>query len=456
MVRGKLGATLVFGVVLLLAALASTLGSQGLSQVQAANGDNLRTITADASGTECAAGNPNFDVGVGLAFNGANLLISCYNDSKITVVNPADGSQVAVRTITGASSLGALAWDNGRGLLWACNNFIDVGTIDATNAFTFKFTSPGCFDGLAYDGADDTLWTSPDATNVVTHSTITGTVLGTFFPAMPCGNSGIAVGGALLYLANNGCSQIYTSPKNFSTPAALFAAFPARLEDLECDNVTFAGAGKGAMWSKDAYDNILNAWEIPIGSCTFGGGVQKDTTAPSCVLTAVIAGPPKQLQITAQDAGSGISTITVLTATNVTVSIPPFAVGTTSPVVVTATKINQALSSTVQLEVKDVAGNKTVCDPVFTLVVRDEGKPVTQTFTGLPQAESKVKIVNGDPGLAKLDITVNGKKFKAKDLADNVTQTIDVSSAMVPGNNNTITLEARGKPGGSAMIVISD
>ncbi len=182
----------------------------------------------------------------------------------------------------------------------------------------------------------------------------------------------------------------------------------------------------------------------------------KDNTTPDCQLTAVIAGPPKQLQITAQDTGSGISTITVLTATNVTVSIPPFAVGTTSPVVVTATKINQALSSTVRLEVKDVANNVTVCDPVFTLVVREEGKPVTQTFTGLPQAESKVKIVNGDPGLAKLNITVNGKKFKEKDLADNVTQTIDVSSAMAPGNNNTITLEARGKPGGSATVVISD
>ena len=41
---------------------------------------------------------------------------------------------------------------------------------------------------------------------------------------------------------------------------------------MECDNVTFLGAGKAAIWSIDAYDNILNAWEIPNGACAFGGG----------------------------------------------------------------------------------------------------------------------------------------------------------------------------------------
>ncbi len=184
--------------------------------------------------------------------------------------------------------------------------------------------------------------------------------------------------------------------------------------------------------------------------------VPADTTAPSCALTATTKGPPAKIEVTAQDTGSGIAAIIALKAINVTMSIPAFAPGITSPVVVTATKVNQSQSATVQLEVKDVAGNKTVCDPVITLVIREEGKPVTQTFAGLPQAESKVKIVNGEPGLTKLNITVNGKKFKERDLQNNEAYTLDVSSAMAPGNNNTITLEARGKPGGSALIVISD
>src|SRR6266516_1126491 len=218
--------------VVLLVALTAVLGLQGAAS--AANGDTLRTILADRTGTDCASVDPeghHNSVGVGIAFDGTNLLISCYSDNTVTAVSPATGAQVAIHSITGASFLGALAWDNGRQLLWACSGFNTIGTIDlATNVFTPAFTVNGCFDGVAYDASDDTLWSSPDATNDVTHSSVTGTSLGEFFPALPCGNSGIAVGGPLLYLATDGCSQIYTSDKAFATPPAFFAEFPARLE----------------------------------------------------------------------------------------------------------------------------------------------------------------------------------------------------------------------------------
>jgi len=234
-----------------------------------ANGTNLRTITADTTGTACPS------VGVGIAFDGTNLLISCSSDNSVVAVSPVNGAQApaGIHFITGASSLGALAWDNGRKLLWACSGVSTIGTIDlSTNAFTPAFTSAGCFDGLAYDASDDSLWSSPDATSSITHYSIGGSPLGgPFSPVLgSCGNSGIAVGGPLLYLANDGCSEIYTSDKAFSTSPVLFATFPARLEDMECDNLTFAPLG--AMWSKDAFDNILNAWEIPAGSCVLGGG----------------------------------------------------------------------------------------------------------------------------------------------------------------------------------------
>ena len=255
--------------------------------VSAANGDNLRTFIMDRTGTDCAsydaAGN-HPSVGVGLAFDGANLLASCYSDNTVTAVSPANGSQVAVHTINGASSLGALAWDNGRAILWACSGFDDVGLIDlTTNVFTFVFTtSNGCFDGLAYDASDDTIWASGDAVGSIQHYMSSGASLSSHPITLGgCGNSGIAVGGALLYLANNGCSQIYTNPKDFLSPPTLFADFPARIEDLECDNVTFAG--KGAIWSVDAYDNTLNAWEIPDGSCDFGGGSGGPTQHPGTV-----------------------------------------------------------------------------------------------------------------------------------------------------------------------------
>ncbi|MEK9138028.1 MAG: carbohydrate binding domain-containing protein, partial [Bacteroidota bacterium] len=93
-----------------------------------------------------------------------------------------------------------------------------------------------------------------------------------------------------------------------------------------------------------------------------------DRTPPSCALTAIIPGPPKQLQVTVQDIGSGLAGVAVLTATNIVLplSITPFPVGTTTPVVITATKDIQSLSSILRLRVTDVSGNSSECDPIYT------------------------------------------------------------------------------------------
>ena len=280
-------AALMFGTVLL-----ATMGIA--SPVAAADGDNLRTIIVDRTGTDCASFNAAGDhnsVGVGVAFDGVNLLVSCYSDNTITENSPADGSLVAVHHITGVTSLGALAWDNGRGVVWACGNFSTIGTINlATNVYTPVFDPVGgCFDGLAYDASDDTLWSGFDANNQIDHSTTTGTHIATFAPGIS--RSGIAVGGDLIYMADNGGQTIWRSPKDFSAVTE-FASFSRRLEDLECDDLTFGTQLKAAIWVNDAYDNILNAFEIPLGSCAFGGGggEEPDSLTPAVVNETLPAG----------------------------------------------------------------------------------------------------------------------------------------------------------------------
>jgi hypothetical protein len=261
----------------LLGTMLLALGWSGVAT--AANGDNLRQLTLDRTGTQCAstdaAGNHS-SIGVGIAFDGANLLASCYSDNTITENDPATGALVAVHHIAGASSLGALAWDESRHQVWACSGFATIGVIDlATNVYTPVFNPVGgCFDGLAYDGSDDTLWSGYDANDRLNHSSTAGVALGQFSPGIT--RSGIAVGGATLYMANDGGQQLYQSPKDLSAVTP-FASFPRRLEDLECDNVSFLAASKAAIWSIDAHDNIVNAWEIPNGSCAFGGGGSGNT-----------------------------------------------------------------------------------------------------------------------------------------------------------------------------------
>ncbi len=238
----------------------------GARVARAATGDQLRQITAQVPA--CGSG-----VGTGVAFDGTHLLLSCWSSNVLQVVSPADGSASAPITIAGVTNIGAMAWDGSRGKLWVCQNGSDVYLADTVAlSATLKFSTGGCIDGLAYDGSDDTIWASPDASSTLRHYKSDGTLLATFDLTGKLGNSrnsGIAVGGDKLYLANDGGSQIYQCTKDLVT-CTLMSTFPRRIEDLECDNVTFAP--KGAIWSIDAYDRILNAWEIPAGTCTFGGG----------------------------------------------------------------------------------------------------------------------------------------------------------------------------------------
>jgi hypothetical protein len=74
------------------------------------------------------------------------------------------------------------------------------------------------------------------------------------------------------------------------------------------------------------------------------------------------------LVVRTQDPGSGLSAINIVQAKNATVTVPAFTPGTTNEIFVTAEKNNQSKNATVVLDVFDVAGNKTRCDPVLTEV----------------------------------------------------------------------------------------
>ena len=183
-----------------------------------------------------------------------------------------------------------------------------------------------------------------------------------------------------------------------------------------------------------------------------------DTTPPLCTLTATgTDGTGKKfIEVTTSDPASGLSSIVVTKATNLNAVVPAFAIGQTTPVVVRATKIVQTQGSTLALRVTDVAGNITNCDPVDVTISRTSGKPETHIFTGLPQAEHWIDVQNESPGLTSIQIKVNGKLFMVAGLKDGEKQTLNVSSAMNAGNGNTISLQAQGKPGGSAWILIRD
>ena len=239
---------------------------------QAAPGDRLRSIVApDPFG--CPKN-------VGLAFDGANLLLTCLTNPQIDFVGPRDGRLLGSRAIAGHRGLAAASWDARRRRLWVCN--ATDANDPARNVTVFlanpragtsrrRFDTVGCHDGLAYDSTDDTLWVSPDENEIVYHYRLDGTVIQAFNVNSPqpllggFGNSGIAVAGDALYLANNGGGSVYRVPRDFSSSTLLASFENRRVEDLECDGLTFVGAN--AVWVQSAFDRRLDALEIPVNSC---------------------------------------------------------------------------------------------------------------------------------------------------------------------------------------------
>src|SRR5262245_44409400 len=84
-------------------------------------------------------------------------------------------------------------------------------------------------------------------------------------------------------------------------------------------------------------------------------------TAPTGKITAQIPGPPKQMQVTATDLGSGIQAFTNIVISNGTYAIGAFVPGTTSGVVFTATKSNPNMVTSFSFDVVDMAGNIKHC-----------------------------------------------------------------------------------------------
>jgi hypothetical protein len=141
--------------------------------------------------------------------------------------------------------------------------------------------------------------------------------------------------------------------------------------NLDPDNTSFwtADFNNGMIYHVDiASGATLGSFSSSPINGPFGlavvGEIRVAQRPPTCLLTATISGPPKQIQITTQAAG-GLAAIVVTDTTNAVTTVPPFTPGTTNPVVITSTKITQAAGAHVALQVTAVSGGTTTCDPVL-------------------------------------------------------------------------------------------
>jgi hypothetical protein len=245
-----------------------------------------------------------------VAYDGEHLYYVGYGTPVLHRIDvpPAGGQTFAtghVETpITGAQGIMTLSYDAGRDAFWAVgSDGLSIYLLTKAGAATRIFTvdpaqdrphfSSGVYATevkIAYDRTDDTIWYSPDATTRIYHYMTTADMLGTaqLVSASPyidvglppndmnaqCGysqSSGIATGGANLFVSVAGCNYLFEYTKT-GTKAAWYAYNTnggESAQDVECDNRSYAVP---VFWIRDAWDGHIRAFEQPGAACAFGGG----------------------------------------------------------------------------------------------------------------------------------------------------------------------------------------
>lgn len=248
-------------------------------------------------------------VGIGVAFDGTNILYTCANDPAIHKTDLSGANNGAVSTADGAGnpvSVDAIAWDPTENKLWggdldSPNNkcriwSIDMGSGLATLRFSFSDPHGGCnfnfFDGLTVDTLTNTLWLSPDVHSHIHHYMKNGTEIAADLidfaaltpPGEPDVNSGLAIGlDGNLFAGTNGLGKIFQiNPGPPATLLGQFATVSGRDEDLECGPVV---NGLETIMSKE-FQGPIDVLEAPKGTCQSPAKPQGRMTGGGSVFTA--------------------------------------------------------------------------------------------------------------------------------------------------------------------------
>lgn len=223
--------------------------------------------------------------GMGVAFDDASLWFSCYGTGADDLFRADTLTGIVSASTNVSGGLGAIAYDAAHNIIWTAPGagsdcLIHAIQLDAAHSVVSNTPAfdpgLGCLiDGVGYDGTDNTLYMSEDGAQEIHHFDTTGTLLDVRPWAQfgTCQNSGLAIGGSLLFQGSDGCSHVWVTDKVSNAPVYDFDTSIAggRDEGLSCDPTTFSPIGKEVMWSRDAFNGSATAFEIQPGTCASGG-----------------------------------------------------------------------------------------------------------------------------------------------------------------------------------------
>lgn len=201
---------------------------------------------------------------------------------------------------------------------------------------------------------------------------------------------------------------------------------------------------------------LANPTNVSPSSCKYDAfKVDIDSTPPTCKLVLTNPGPPKSIEVVAQDekGGSGLLSV-VYSGTNI-VNPPvfpnPLVVGQSTPYYIIATKANQSLGATLSLTVTDVAGNTTVCDPLFGMPLRARLATVAAGHRTVLKAvsghRSGLVLKTQSKAITRAAVTINGQRFAVVKLSPNRAVHLNLQSKVWAHAKNVVSVSAIGTAG---------
>ncbi len=246
----------------------------------ATSGDTMRTLSIDETQTDCP-GKPNS----GITIVGATVLVACSGGSgygpSIVESKVGKGTLIAVHQLTGLGSarLGPIAYDAVHSRLWACTlpatGTASFGTVDlAKDRFVRKAPAPDCGGGLEYDSGSNTLWTAALHGRTMLHVSTDGRTIKSFDLSDllgACSISGIAIEDNSVLFSTldhahgdvTGCG-LFSAPRSMANPTMIIPFSTIGIvADVACDDATFAGKNKTALWTIPPNATFAAAFEAP-------------------------------------------------------------------------------------------------------------------------------------------------------------------------------------------------
>ncbi len=155
-------------------------------------------------------------------------------------------------------------------------------------------------------------------------------------------------------------------PATGVAPAAAPSALPSTATSLPSPTAastgpTATGGQKGSTAGRSTVTTTAPTARPTPTTASSPPSSTMSSAAPTCAPSPIAPGPPAHQSVSVQDLGSGLASISNVAITNGTVSVPGFAPGTRTAVIVVATKSDAAKPTVWSFDATDIAGHTTHC-----------------------------------------------------------------------------------------------